>query len=131
MTESSNAPPSPDRRRGMERMKEVYGFNVDPEDMDGDFLAYTVDHLFGDVWARAGLGVDERRLITIGVLAAQGNVDLIEVQFSAALANGELSDVQVREIPIHLAHYVGWATAAKVNNIAEAVIAQFAKANES
>ena len=41
-------------------MKEVYGFNVDPEDMDGDFLAYTVDHLFGDVWARAGLGVDER-----------------------------------------------------------------------
>jgi 4-carboxymuconolactone decarboxylase len=81
--------------------------------------------LFGDVWARPGLGAGERRLITIGVLAAQGNVDLIEVQLSAALANGELSELQVREIVIHLAHYAGWATAAKVNNIAEEVIARF------
>ncbi len=108
----------------MERMEEVYGFNVDPESMEGDFLAYTVDHLFGDVWSRPVLSLGERRLVTIGVLAAQGQIDLIEVQFSAALANGELTVEQIREMALHLAHYAGWAIGAKVNNVAEAVIAR-------
>jgi 4-carboxymuconolactone decarboxylase len=105
-------------------MQEVYGFNVDPEDMEGDFLAYTVDHLFGDVWSRPALSLGERRLVTIGVLAAQGQLDLIDVQFSAALANGELTEPQIRELVLHLAHYAGWAIGAKVNNVAEAVIAR-------
>lgn len=108
----------------MARMNDVYNFNADPATVEGDFLAYTVDHLFGDVWSRDALGVPERRLITIGVLAAQGQIDLIDVQFSAALANRELSEEQLREIVIHLAHYAGWALAAKVNNVAEAVIAR-------
>ncbi len=112
----------------MSRMSEVYTFNADPDSMPGDFLAYTVDHLFGDVWSREVLGVAARRLITIGVLAAQGQVDLLEVQFSAALANRELSEDQVREVVIHLAHYAGWAIGAKVNNVAEAAIAAARKA---
>lgn len=107
----------------MNRMSEVYTFNADPDTMPGDFLAYTVDHLFGDVWSREALDVAARRLLTIGVLAAQGQIDLIEVQFSAALANGEMSEEQVREVALHLAHYAGWAVGAKVNSVAEAAIA--------
>ena len=111
----------------MERMQEVYGFNVDPESMGGDFLAYTVDHLFGDVWSRPVLSLLERRLVTVGVLAAQGQFDLIDVQFSAALSNGELNEAQIREIALHLAHYAGWATGAKVSNVADSVIARLRK----
>jgi 4-carboxymuconolactone decarboxylase len=124
MNDEDRRPPLPNRDAGMERMQEVYGFNVDPENMEGDFLAYTVDHLFGDVWSRPALNLGERRLVTIGVLAAQGQIDLIDVQFSAALANGELTEPQIREIALHLAHYAGWAIGAKVNNVAEAVIAR-------
>ncbi len=109
-------------------MNEVYTFNADPESVPGDFLAYTVDHLFGDVWSREAFGVAARRLVTIGVLAAQGQIDLLEVQFSAALARGELSEDQVREVVIHLAHYAGWAIGAKANNVAEAAIAAGRKA---
>lgn len=120
-------PPAPDRQRGMDRMQEVYGFNGDPDVGPGDFLAYTVDHLFGDVWSRPGLDVLARRLLAIGVLAAQGQPDLLDIQFGAALANGELDEHQVREVVIHLAHYVGWPLGAGVNNAAERSIAQHRK----
>ena len=32
----------------------------------------TVDHLFGTGWTGGDLGVRERRLLTVGALAAQG-----------------------------------------------------------
>lgn len=108
-------------------MQDVYGFSGDPDVGPGDFLAYTVDHLFGDVWCRPGLDVAARRLLTIGVLAAQGQPDLIDIQFAAALDKGELTEDQVREVVIHLAHYVGWPLGAGVNNSAERTIARHRK----
>ena len=105
-------------------MQAVYNFRVDPDSAPGDFVAYTVDHLFGDVWARPGLDIPERRLLTIGVLAALGQTDLLDVQFQSALDNGELSEDQVREVVVHLTHYVGWPLATGVNAAAERVIAR-------
>jgi 4-carboxymuconolactone decarboxylase len=119
-------PPRADRQAGMARMSEVYGFTADPDRSAGDFVAYTVDHLFGDVWSRPGLDVAARRLITIGALAAQGHEDLLEVQFSSALKNGELDVGGVREVVLHVTHYVGWALGAKANNAAERAISQLA-----
>lgn len=117
-------PPSPDREAGVAKMHEVYGFSADPEQGPGDFVAYTVDHLFGDVWCRPGLDVPARRLITVGVLAAQGHDDLLEVQFAAALSNGEMDESTLREIVLQVTHYVGWALGAKANNAAERAIAR-------
>lgn len=108
----------------MDRMTEVYGFNADPETMEGDFLAYTVDHLFGDVWNRPELDVASRRLLVIGALVGQGHTDVLEVQFGAALANGELTPAQLREIVVLMAHYAGWPVAAKVNTVVEQIIAR-------
>lgn len=122
MTGAERRPPAPDRRSGMKKMTEVYGFTADPDDAPGDFLSYTVDHLFGDLWSRPALNIAERRLLTIGVLAAQGQSDLLDVQFGAALDNGEMTDEQVRETVVHLTHYVGWALGAGVNNAAERVL---------
>ena len=121
---SDHRPPNPDRQRGIEMMQTVYNFSLDPDTVDGDFVAYTVDHLFGDVWARPGLDVFQRRLITIGVLAALGKKDLLDVQFQSALDNGELTVDQVREVVVHLAHYVGWPLATGVQEAAERVIAR-------
>ena len=117
-------PPRPDRAAGLEKMQAVYGFSVDPESLEGDFVSYTVDHLFGDVWCRPGLDVFQRRLLTIGVLAALDKKDLLEVQFSSALRNGELTEDQVREVVVHLTHYIGWPLATGCNEAAERVIAR-------
>ena len=52
----------------------------------------TVDHLFGTVWTDEHLDlVRDRRLMTIGVLAAQDKTDLLEIQFDSALERGELT----------------------------------------
>jgi 4-carboxymuconolactone decarboxylase len=124
---SERRPPSPDRHRGIEKMREVYNFSVDPEAVPGDFVAYTVDHLFGDVWSRPALDIFQRRLMTIGVLAALGKTDLLDVQFQSALDNEELTEDQVREVVVHLTHYIGWPLATGVNEAAERVIARRAK----
>jgi 4-carboxymuconolactone decarboxylase len=105
-------------------MQAVYNFTVDPETVEDDFTSYTVDHLFGDVWARPGLDVNQRRLMTIGVLAALGKGDLLDVQFQSALQNGELDEQQLREVVVHLAHYVGWPLATGVHAAAEKAIAR-------
>ena len=112
------------RERGMAKMQEVYGFSYDPADVEGPFVDVTVDHLFGDIWTREGLDVRERRMLTIGALAALGLGNLLEIQFTSALANGEFTEDQVREIVLHLTHYVGWPLATSMNAAAEKVIAQ-------
>jgi 4-carboxymuconolactone decarboxylase len=124
MTEEGAVEVDPTERRsqGMAKMQEVYQFSVDPEQVPGDFVTMTVDHLFGTVWTRPGLNVAERRLLTIGVLAALGQKQLIEIQFRSALAREELTVEQIREVVIHLTHYIGWPLATLANEAAEKVI---------
>jgi 4-carboxymuconolactone decarboxylase len=111
------------RSRGLSKMEEVYQFSVDPDRVPGDFAALTVDHLFGEIWTRPGLGVADRRLLTIGVLAALGQKGLLEIQFTSALERGELDADEIREVVIHLTHYIGWPLGSGVNEVAERVIA--------
>jgi len=116
------------RTAGMAKMQEVYGFSVDPAAVEGPYVDVTVDHLFGAIWTREALDIRDRRLVTIGVLAAQGKDELCEIQFGAALERGELDEEQVRELVLHLAHYIGWPLSTGVNAAAEKVIARRAKA---
>jgi len=112
------------RAAGMAKMDEVYGFSVDPDAIEGPYVDFTVDHLFGAVWTREALDIRDRRMLTIGVLAALGQAPLLEIQFGSALERGELTEEQVREIVLHLAHYIGWPLSTGVNAGAEKVIAQ-------
>ena len=112
------------RAAGRAKMDEVYGFSVDPDTVEGPYVDVTVDHLFGSIWTREALDVRDRRMLTIGVLAALGQAPLLEIQFRAALERGELSVEQVREIVLHLAHYIGWPLSTGVNAAAEKIIAQ-------
>lgn len=104
--------PDERRKRGLDSMSQVYGWDV--QDGPGDFFAVTVDHLFGDIWTRPGLTMRDRRLLVLGVLAAQGQTDLAEVQVTAALGNSELDAVQLREAALFLTHYVGWPLGANL-----------------
>ncbi len=114
-----------ERRRGLEKMEQVYGFEMsDPGDGGGDFLRITVDHLFGDIWQRPGLSDRDRRLLLIGLLAGQGAADVLGIQVPAAHANGELGDDALREIVVFLSHYAGWPNGARLNSIVEETIAK-------
>ena len=107
-------------------MAGVYGW---PEmgDVEGDFLRYTVDHLFAEIWNRPGLTDRDRRLVLLGLLVGRGLHDVIPLQLSGALANEELSAEELREIVILLTHYAGWPDGAKLNSQVEAALAEAAK----
>ena len=78
------------RARGIAKMEEVYGFSVDPDEIAG-----TVRGLHRRPPLRSGvdparLDIRDRRLMTIGVLAALGQPQLVEIQFQSALDRDEL-----------------------------------------
>jgi len=116
------------RRRGLEKMETVYGFDM--SDGDGDFFGYTADHLFADIWNRPGLSDRDRRLILIGLLAGQGAADVLGIQVPAAYANGELNDLALREIVIFVCHYAGWPNGARLSSIVEETIAKARRTRE-
>ena len=110
------------RRRGLEKMEEVYGFEM--SDGDGDFFRYTADHLFADIWNRPGLSNRDRRLLLIGMLAGQGAQDVLTIQVPAAYQSGDLDATALREIVIFLSHYAGWPVGARLNSLVEETIAK-------
>src|SRR4029079_19469666 len=117
------------RRKGVEKMNEVYGWEM--PNIEGDsFFDLTVDHLFGSIWTRPGLSMHEKRLMTRTVLSAVGNADLAEIQANAALANGEITETELKEMAIFLTHYLGFPLGSKLDGVVSKVIKQRKKAAE-
>lgn len=110
------------RRKGLEKMEEVYGFEM--SDGTGDFFAYTADHLFADIWNRPGLSNRDRRLFLIGMLVGQRANDVLTIQIPAALANEELDAEALRELVILACHYDGWPNGSRMNAVVEDSIAK-------
>jgi 4-carboxymuconolactone decarboxylase len=117
------------RQRGLEMMRQVYGWDID--DAPGDFFGITVDHLFADIWARPGLSMRDRRLLLLGALAGRGLNDVLDIQIPAALSNSELTAAELREIAIFLTHYIGWPLGAKLSVQIDTLIAQHEKRPKS
>lgn len=114
------------RRTGLDKMNEVYAWDM--PDMPGEYFALTADHLFGRIWTRPGLSMRDKRLMTLAVVTALGEKDLAEIQVNAALHNGELTEDEMRELPIFLTHYVGFPRGSGLNAAVEKVIAKRNKA---
>ena len=113
------------RQRGLAKFQEVYGDNLAaPASGAMDFFDLMIDQLFGEVWTREELSVRDRRLVTMGVIAALGEKETFGIQVRAALGNGELSVAQCRELVIHLAHYAGYPRAAGLLAVVEQAIAE-------
>lgn len=117
------------RRKGLEKMNEVYGWEM--PDVQGDpYFDLTVEHLFGSIWTRPGLSMRDKRLMTLTVVTAVGNADLAEIQANAALANGEISETELKEMAIFLTHYLGFPLGSKLDGVVSKVIKQRKKAAE-
>ena len=113
------------RERGLARMSEVYGWEV--QDGPGDFFGITVDHLFADIWSRPGLTLRDRRLLLLGLLVGQGQQDVADIQIGAALRRAELTPDELREIAIFLTHYAGWPSGARLSMQVEKLIGEQAR----
>jgi 4-carboxymuconolactone decarboxylase len=116
-----------DSKRGREWFEKVMGFPAPP--LEGDaFLDVTLEHLFANVWSRPALGVRERRIATLVVLMCLGHEATLKLHLGAALRTGQLTDAEVDELVIHVAHYGGWPVAAVTSQVLRAIRAERAGA---
>jgi alkylhydroperoxidase/carboxymuconolactone decarboxylase family protein YurZ len=119
------------RARGLGVYREVYGDDMiafEPGQIE--FFDQMLANLFGDVWGRPALPIPSRRLLVIGVLAAQARFETLEIQLARTLEAGELTVEQVREVVIHLIPYVGYGLSTDLYRVSEAAIAKHVAATE-
>jgi len=117
------------RRKGLEKMNEVYGWEM-PNVEGDDYFALTADHLFGTIWTRPGLSMREKRMMTLTAVTALGIQELAEIQVNAALHNEELTVSELKEMAIFLTHYLGFPLGSKLDGVVTKVAKQRKKAAE-
>ncbi|MEZ0357888.1 carboxymuconolactone decarboxylase family protein [Mycobacterium sp. SA01] len=74
-----------------------------------------LNFVFGEMWLRPGLGMKERRLITVACVAFQDAVIPILSHVYAALKSRDLSFAEMDELALHFAAYYGWPKASHLN----------------
>jgi len=89
-----------------------------------------LEQCYGEIWARAGLGLRERSLVTLGLLVAQRQPDELANHVRGALGNGVSAD-EVREAILHTLPYVGFPALATALTVTERTLARYAPATES
>ena len=73
---------------------------------DPGFARYLNEQLFGTVWNRPGIPVATRSMITVAVLIALGKGQEMRLHMNGARNLG-VTDDELREIIVHVAHYAG------------------------
>jgi len=121
---------SENREKGLAKFEEVMGFKA--PHFEGElFLDETLDHLFAEVWARPGLSVRDRRIITLTVLIALGNEATLRLHLAATMKTEQLTDAEIDELVLHIAHYGGWPVAAIASGVVRQLRAERDKAKQS
>ncbi|OOY05304.1 4-carboxymuconolactone decarboxylase [Thioclava sediminum] len=97
---------------GMETRRRVLGdAHVDRADaskteFDAPFQEFITEGAWGSVWSRPDLTPRERSIVTIALLAAQGNHEEIAMH-TRATANTGATPEDLREAMLHVAVYAG------------------------
>ncbi len=97
-------------QRGEAVLERLFGRAPRPGDMPEGFREATVGHLFGDVWSRPGLAIEERSLVTVTALTVLGRENELRLHLRGARNLG-IPREKIEELLLHLAHYGGWPVA--------------------
>ena len=90
------------------------------EEMFPEFWRMTQEHLFGEVWSRPGLALRDRSLITVVSLTVLARNEELKGHLGYALNLG-ISEEEILEMIMHVAHYAGWPVAMNAFRVAKEV----------
>ncbi|MEB3020517.1 carboxymuconolactone decarboxylase family protein [[Mycobacterium] crassicus] len=76
-----------------------------------------LNFVFGEMWLRPGLGMKERRLITVACVAFQDAPYPILSHVYAALKSRDLSFDEMDEVALHFGAYYGWPKASRLMQV--------------
>ncbi len=88
-------------------------------DVDRDFQAWITENVWGDLWARPGLDLRSRSMVTIAMLGAL-NHDELELHLRAARNTG-VTVSEITEILLHVAVYAGVPAANRAFKVAKSI----------
>ncbi|MCG8414852.1 MAG: carboxymuconolactone decarboxylase family protein [Pseudomonadales bacterium] len=100
------------REIGEEKIKEVYAGDVVIGAEGYAFSDIMLETLFAEIWTRNVLSMRDKRILLLGMIAAQGQEMTFKIQTKAAIKNGELTGEDVRELHLMIAQYCGYPKAA-------------------
>ena len=106
----------------MTQEKEPSGAQKAFEEFAPDFVHFTDDVLFGQVWPRTELSPKQRSLVTVSVLATLGATDQLVYHLGLAKENGN-TEAELIEAITHIAFYAGWPRAMSAMTVAKEVFA--------
>jgi 4-carboxymuconolactone decarboxylase len=114
-----------DRGKGEAKFNEVYGSDLGalPGAGASPFIDYMLETLFGVLWQDPALSIRERRLLVIGVLAAQGEDATLAIQLRCALNRGELTAAQLQPLATFLTQYVGYPRGSRMLRVCNELLA--------
>lgn len=95
---------------GTSVMAKLFGRKPDRGYIPEEFFEKTVERVYGELWTRPGLTLEERSMITVAVLATQGKSFELGLHIRGAKNLG-FSRQKLEEMMTHIAHYCGWPTA--------------------
>lgn len=115
------------RELGEETIRKVYAGDVVVPPEGYLFSDVMLSQVFADQWNRDATSMRDKRILLLGMIAAQGEAMTFKIQAKAALKNGELSADQVRELHLFIAQYCGYPRAASMLGPMEEAIAEAAQ----
>jgi 4-carboxymuconolactone decarboxylase len=108
--------------KGAAIVSKLFGSAAGRSVLSKDFRKITVEHLFGNIWSRPGLELQERSMITLTTLFVLGREAELRVHLRGARNLG-IPRAKIEEMLIHLAHYGGWPVAASGFRVLDEVFA--------
>ena len=98
-------------KRGMEVLKKMgrEELMMDQKALCPELYEMSVGHLFGDVWARPGLSLRERQLVTLAANIAMARPTGNHSHYLSAMHLG-ITQREIIEVMIQVGHYTGWPT---------------------
>jgi 4-carboxymuconolactone decarboxylase len=106
--------------RGIAIVRRLFGAAAAGAPLPADFGRITVEHLFGGLWSRPGLAIEERSLATCAVLVALGRESEQRLHFRGARNLG-IPRAKLDELIMHVAHYAGWPVAVSAFRVLDEV----------
>ena len=116
--------------RGIAIVRRLFGAAAGGNPLPPDFGRMTlwavrpdgshVEHVFGNVWSRPGLALEERSLATCAVLVALAREHEQRLHFRGARNLG-IPRAKLEELITHVAHYAGWPVAVSAFRVLDEV----------
>jgi 4-carboxymuconolactone decarboxylase len=100
-------------KRGMKILKKMGRENLmlEQKALCPDMYDISVGHLFGDIWARPGLSLRERQLVTLAANVALARPSGNFSHYRSAQHIG-ITKEEICEVILQVGHYAGWPTLA-------------------